>query len=848
MPSTRREFIKYAAMLSGAAGALGAVPESIRRALAIDPVEGSTFLDAEHVVILMQENRSFDHAFGAMRGVRGFNDPRAISIPGGYPVWAQPGPGGERYLPFRLNIRETKATWMGSLPHTWTDQVDARNNGRYDRWLETKRSGHAPYAEMPLTMGHYAREDIPFYYALADAFTVCDQNFCSSLTGTTPNRLHLWTGTIREKPSPDSPARTLNSDTDHGHWAGWTTFPERLEDLGVSWKIYQNELSIESGLKGEEDAWLANFGDNPIEWFTQFNVRFARTRREFVERRAAEIPAQIEELQRKSAAPGTGRERSKPADDLAKRLASLRSELARLVAENAEFTADKFAGLPERARRLHERAFSTNAADPDYRRVVEIAYRDGDKERRVKVPAGDVLHTFRQDVERGELPAVSWIVPPERFSDHPSSAWYGAWYLSEVIDILTHNPDVWRKTIFILTYDENDGYFDHVPPFVAPHPRRPETGKVTAGIDPAMEYVEREQDLARRGRHGARDSAIGLGYRVPMVIASPWSRGGAVCSQVFDHTSVLRLLERVLSHKLGRKVEEPNISAWRRAVCGDLTSAFGPADRKQAALEFLDRDRFVEQIHRARYEPEPKNFRALTPDELAKLRAGADGWAASGLLPRQEPGTRPACPLPYDLAVDGVLNPERSAFRVRFEARRGVFADRAAGSPFTAYAFSGDEFTCRDYAVEPGARLEDEWPLSGFPGGAYRLRVHGPNGFFREFAGGANDPAVELSVGEIGPSGGTPKPADTLDLLVALGAAGPAVRLSVRDNAYGAPEQTVDLAPGERRSVRVPTQRSRGWYDVTIGSAAHPAFVRRYAGRIETGAWTISDPVMGGVA
>ncbi len=845
MPSTRRDFVKYAAMLSGAAGAFGALPESIRRALAIDPVKGSTFLDAEHVVILMQENRSFDHAFGAMRGVRGFNDPRAITIPGGFPVWAQPGPKGERYLPFRLNIRQSKATWMGSLPHTWTDQVDARNNGRYDRWLETKRSGYGPYAALPLTMGHYTREDIPFYYALADAFTVCDQNFCSSLTGTTPNRLHLWTGTIREKPSPDSPAHTLNQDTDYGHWANWTTFPERLEDLGVTWKIYQNELSLESGLRGEEDAWLANFGDNPIEWFTQFNVRFAKTHREYAERRLKEIPGELDKLQEQAAGLASKNDDSKKAKDLARRIASLRSDLDRFTREREEFGAEKFAALSERSRRLHDRAFSTNADDPDYRRLVEITYRDGDKDRRVKVPAGDVMHTFRKDVERGELPAVSWIVPPERFSDHPSSAWYGAWYLSEVMDILTHNPDVWRKTIFILTYDENDGYFDHVPPFVAPHPRRPETGRVTAGIDPALEYVEREQDLARRGARGARDSAIGLGYRVPMIVASPWSRGGAVCSQVFDHTSVLRLLEKLLSHKLERRVEEPNITAWRRAVCGDLTSAFGPADRKEPALEFLERDRFVEQIHKAQFEPEPRDFRPLTPDELVALRSDPAG---PDLLPRQEPGTRPACPLPYELAVDGELDPHLAAFKVRFEARNALFGERAAGAPFTAYAFAGDEFTCRDYAVEPGAWIEDDWTLSSFPGGVYRIRVHGPNGFFREFAGAADDPPVGLRLGAIGPSPGTPKVAEAAEFVVGLGASGPATTLKVRDNAFGGPEQSVRLAPGEGRSIRVSTQRSGGWYDVTIRADGHRNFARRYAGRIETGAWTISDPAMGGLS
>ena len=138
MSTSRRDFIKQAAILSGI-GATGLFPESIRRAMAIEPQPGTTFLDAEHIVILMQENRSFDHTFGTLRGVRGFNDPRAITLPNGNPVWAQPDKKGNRFLPFRLNIKDTKSTWMGSLPHSWTNQVDARNDGRYDQWLEAKQ-------------------------------------------------------------------------------------------------------------------------------------------------------------------------------------------------------------------------------------------------------------------------------------------------------------------------------------------------------------------------------------------------------------------------------------------------------------------------------------------------------------------------------------------------------------------------------------------------------------------------------------------------------------------------------------------------------------------------------------
>ena len=121
--------------MAGAAGTLSGMPASIQRALAIEPDKGSSFLDAQHVVILMQENRSFDHAFGTLRGVCGFNDPRAIPLPDDNPVWVQTNAMGQKYAPFRLDIKETKATWMGSLPHSWSDQTDAAHGGKHDRWL-----------------------------------------------------------------------------------------------------------------------------------------------------------------------------------------------------------------------------------------------------------------------------------------------------------------------------------------------------------------------------------------------------------------------------------------------------------------------------------------------------------------------------------------------------------------------------------------------------------------------------------------------------------------------------------------------------------------------------------------
>lgn len=614
---SRREFIRKATMLTGAAGMFSTMPPSIQRALAIDPKKGSTYLDAEHVVILMQENRSFDHCYGSLRGVRGFNDPRAIQLPNKNLVWLQTNAFGETYVPFRLNMRESKATWMGSLPHSWTNQVDARNEGKYDQWLIAKQSGNKEHAKMPLTQGFYNREDIPFYYALADAFTVCDQNFCSSLTGTTPNRLYLWTGTIREKPDPKHYANVRNENVTDDAEASWTTFPERLEENNVSWRIYQNELSINTGFQGEEDSWLSNFTDNPIEWFTQYNIRFHTGYQKYLKSRKEELPEEIEQAEAKLKTLPAG----KPADLLAKTLREKKALLQLATEELVRWSPENYEKLSQRSKNLHQKAFTTNVNDPDYRKITTVKYQDGDIEHEAKAPQGDIFHQFRSDVKTGKLPTVSWLVAPENFSDHPTSPWYGAWYVSEVMDILTSDPEVWKKTIFILCYDENDGYFDHVPPFVVPDPYQADTGAVSQGIDCKTEFVTLEQDMTKKPKNDSRQSPIGLGYRVPLLIASPWNRGGNVCSEVFDHTSILQFLEKFVSHKSGKQIKETNISEWRRTVCGDLTSTFTPYDGQQIPLPtFVERDEFMEGIYNARFKKLPNGYKALSREEISTLR------------------------------------------------------------------------------------------------------------------------------------------------------------------------------------------------------------------------------------
>ncbi|GAB3992073.1 phospholipase C, phosphocholine-specific [Spirosoma daeguense] len=835
---TRREFLKKAALLAGSAGIWDSLPESIQKAMAIAPAPGSTYLDAEHVVILMQENRSFDHTYGTLQGVRGFNDPRAVTLPNKNKVWFQSNPAGETYAPFRLNLRDTKATWMSSLPHSWANQVDARNGGKYDRWLEAKPSGRKEYAHMPLTMGYYDREDIPFYYALADAFTVCDQHFCSSLTGTTPNRLYLWSGTVREKHAMDVKARVRNEDTDYDKLASWPTFPERLEDNGISWRIYQNEINLSTGFVGDEDGWLANFSDNPIEWFEQYNVRFSANYQKFRAESLRTLPGEIKALEQQIT---TLSESSKEGISARRTLKQKTALLNELTDEGDQYTADKFEKLSARAKALHQKAFTTNENDPHYRQLDRLTYQDGDVTRNVAIPKGDVLHQFRADVESGKLPTVSWLVAPENFSDHPSAPWYGAWYLSEILDILTKNPDVWKKTIFLLTYDENDGYFDHVPPFVAPHPNRPETGHVSKGIDTQSEHVDMAQELKRNvanPKKDARESPIGLGYRVPMVVASPWSRGGYVNSEVFDHTSVLQFLEGFLSQKTKKPIKETNISDWRRTVCGDLTSVFRPYNGEKYALPTsVQRNTFIEGVHKAQFKEAPSNFRALSKAEVEQLNQSTK----SPLMVQQEKGIRPSCALPYQLWADGNLETNNRQFRISLGANKDRFGKATAGAPFTVYNMA--DHSVRDYAVSPGDVLSDTWPVS--PDATYHFRVYGPNGFFREFSGKAVHPYLTLRCID-----NRPEKLKTAQLTVQFISQGEKPwKIQLIDNAYkqGTKQLTHSGKSGKPVTFDMDLKNSHGWYDFSVRVEGDTLFEQRYAGRIETGSSSFSDPLMGGL-
>ncbi len=246
---TRRRLLKKSARLAAAAFASSLMPPNIRRALAA-PLRAASLSDIKHVVLLMQENRSFDHYFGTMAGVRGFGDPNALQLSTGKSVFHQPdeeSPDGY-LLPFHLDTRTTSAQKLPSTSHAWAVQHEAWNQGKMDQWLPAHRK--ADGVNGPYVMGYHTRADIPFQFALAEAFTICDAYYCSVLGPTWPNRMYWMTGTI----DPDGKNRGPIISNRNNNYT-WTTYAERLERAGISWKVYQQ---------------ADNYGCNVLEYFKQF--------------------------------------------------------------------------------------------------------------------------------------------------------------------------------------------------------------------------------------------------------------------------------------------------------------------------------------------------------------------------------------------------------------------------------------------------------------------------------------------------------------------------------------------------------------------------------------------------
>ncbi|NIJ89334.1 phospholipase C [Xanthomonas campestris] len=689
--------------LAGAAAAL--LPPSIARAAAIAPDRRSgTLNDLQHVVILMQENRAFDHYFGALPGVRGFGDRfpmPAPPLPGALArtVWLQPSEDGKQWLtPFAL---DTAAQFgfmrVKGTPHSWPDAQQAWDHGRLGHWAAAKHD-HA--------LGYYRRADIPFQYALADAFTICDAYHASIQTGTNSNRVFLWTGGNDPQARAGGPVIGNSHDNfpELGGFAEpyrWATYVEQLQRAGVSWQIYQDMAD--------------NFTDNPLAGFDAFRQAY----------------------------------RNSPGHDA----------------------------------QLRARGISTRG-----------------------------VQQLRADVLGGRLPSVSFVIANAAGSEHPdpSSPAQGAAYTAGVLDALTADPAVWSRTALLLMFDENDGFFDHMPP-----PAPPSPDPRAAGGFAGASSIATDDDYHRHPAPGEqkvdlpelRGRPYGLGPRVPMYVISPWSRGGWVDSQVYDHTSVLRLLER----RFG--VPAAEITPWRRAVCGDLTNAF----------DFRSAD--------------ARPFAAALPD-VGDAAARAAALREHTLPPL--PATLQPPTQPFGLRCSRAV-PYRPSVQLAHAQERGEVRLRMGNSGATVVLQVYDRYDLaavpRRYTVGTGAILEGDWTTCD---GRYDLWLIGPNGFHRHYRGDLSAPLLMTEISQ--------DPDDATSVLLSLRNGGSAaVQVELQPGAYAAaqPHERLSIVPGATEQRRWKAAATGGWYDLWVH---HHGAAQRLAGRIETGADSVSDPAMGGPA
>jgi len=749
--NARRKFLTGSATTGAAALALSAFPPSIRRALAI-PANNKTgtIQDVEHVVILMQENRSFDHYFGTLAGVRGFGDRITIPLPKGRNVWQQIDGQGKVVPPYHLDSRKGNAQRDGGTPHDWPDSQDAWDGGRMYEWPRFKATGTAPYTQ---SMGYHKEAEIPFQFALANAFTLCDAYHCSMHTGTDANRSFHLTGT--------NGATATNRAFVHNEWDWidgraasvgtgytWKTYAERLEDAGVRWISYQNM----------PDEW----GDNMLGAFRQF--------------RKANID---------SGHPvSSGGEPGKP-------------------------YADTGQPLPYKA---YDRT-TDDAKSPLYKGVANTL--PGSKPE-------NYLDAFKRDIREGKLPQVSWMNAPSIYCEHPgpSSPVQGAWFLQEVLDALTAVPEVWSKTVLFINFDENDGYFDHVPSPSAPssNGNGGYAGKTTLSAEAmGAEYFTHAAPDGSKNQPAPDGRVYGPGVRVPMYVVSPWSRGGWVNSQAFDHTSVLRFLEA----RFG--VKEPNISAFRRAVCGDLTSAFNFANPNGETLPTLS----------GRTTRTAADALSLAQQNLGQVPLPLDPQ-----LPRQATGTRPSRALPYELHASARSDLVGGKLKL-------IFANTGkAGAVFHVYDKLHLDRLPQRYMVEPGKTLEDNWSAMADDSGFYDLWVLGPNGFHRHFKG---DLSAQRADGTAAPEVRVCYDiANGNVYLELLNGGKKAAKFTVRAKAYRDDGPwTATVQRGAKAELHWDLASSGAWYDLVVSCDADPSFARRFAGRVETGKHTVNDPAMG---
>jgi phospholipase C len=425
--------------------------------------------------------------------------------------------------------------------------------------------------------------------------------------------------------------------------------------------------------------------------------------------------------------------------------------------------------------------------------------------------ADNLALAIRNDVLAGTLPEVSWVVTNQQYSEHPEGAPHdGAYYIDQVLKALNADPDVFNSTLVIIDFDENDGQFDHIPPPVPPPGTTDEF------------YLE--TSLA------PQPLPVGLGFRVPLLLISPWTRGGWVTSEVSDHSSVIQFLEK-WTGALGKGAICPNISAWRRAVCGDLTSAFDFTNPVFGMPDLPDPGQPI---------GEPQTYHPVP---------------ANNAMPAQEPGTKRARTLPYqpNANLDGFTFGNNGAVQANLSfSNSGPHVRKA--SHLSVYNNAAPDVNIADYPSKfPGQYTIDPSPAiwnktvsgsaeigAGRGDGKYDLTIAGPNRFLRHFTGDVSAPGVTAQVGATYYQGGFgSKPIFALKL---TNSDEEAVTFTVVPNHYSKePTRAYHVhARGSATHVADPLAVSNGWYDLSITISGDDSWSRRYIGHIEDGNTSIT--------
>jgi phospholipase C len=726
--TTRRGLFKGAMT----AAAFAALPASIQKAFATSAaVSTGTIADVRHIVILMQENRSFDMYFGTKYGVRGFGDPFPQPTVSGQPVWHQKSGSAANAtttLPFPI-LQTDNWAFPPDLAHGFSDQQGAWGQGQASYWPQYKSAS---------TMGHYTRAELPFQFALAEAFTLGDAYHCAICSCTDPNRISLMAGASWDPTltAAGTPCTDANGEPNNlrcwitGTWVPgtntgyqynqiatnqgftWPSIADVLTEAGISWQIYQD---MNNNWTGAMNGFLA---------FDSF----------------------------RTAQPGST---------------------------------------------IYTSGMTTYT-----------------------------IADLQTAVENNTLAMVNWVLPSAAESEHPGapcSPTHGAYFAETVLNALTSNPEVWASTIFILNFDENDGYFDHairpaVPSYDVNNLLRGNTSMPTQGL-----YFNNAGGIYASNYLSSADTISGnlrpwgLGARVPFTVVSPWSKGGWINSEVASHASIGLFLEKWLG------ITVPAVSNWHRSVLSDLTSFFNFATPNDAFPTLPDMSDY------AASDAASEELPAVVPP-------------STQALPTQELGLALSRGLPYALVTTGSTS-------VSGLVTLNFINNGTRGAVFHVFDQLNLNLIPRRYTVAAGATLSDDyWNAFGTnyvsaPTGTYNLWVYGPNGFLRTFQGVIS--AEEGSLGQVHPEIHLAYDTERTGVRFHLRSnSARTIEFSIADNAYGSgPAQTVSVAPNETASLFWSVKDSGNWYDFSV--RAENGFHRQFAGRMEDGKDHITDPKMG---